>query len=134
MVCIVLHLTGRLRDNQKRYRFTPSVSKWRMPDALSVDLLCGFGAKNLKCCAEFIQWCLLQNVNRPRFAGHFGVSAVAGGSVMVRPEEKCFMPEHAHGGLSMMIMLRRFVVKPATFAGMLPSCRLVRRPSGWALS
>jgi diadenosine tetraphosphate (Ap4A) HIT family hydrolase len=34
-----------VRDNEKRYRFTPSVSIPRMPDALSVDALCGFGAK-----------------------------------------------------------------------------------------
>jgi hypothetical protein len=35
----------RARDNEKRYRFTPPVSIRRMPDALSVDALCGFGAK-----------------------------------------------------------------------------------------
>ncbi|CAI8826616.1 Peptidase S1 domain-containing protein [Pseudomonas sp. IT-P44] len=54
-VCIVLRPPGRLRDKQKRYRFTPPVGNWRIPDALSVDALCGFGAKNFNRCTEFIQ-------------------------------------------------------------------------------
>jgi hypothetical protein len=57
-ICIVFDLPGGQRDNPKRYRFTPSVSNWRMPDALSVDALCGFGAKNLNRCAEFLQLAL----------------------------------------------------------------------------
>jgi hypothetical protein len=47
MVRMVLRHPGRLRETKKRYRFTPPLSKRRMPVALSVDALCGFGAKNL---------------------------------------------------------------------------------------
>jgi hypothetical protein len=55
MVCIVFSPAVQRRDNEKRYRFTPLVSNWRMPDALSVDALCGFGAKNIFCCTDFTQ-------------------------------------------------------------------------------
>ncbi|VVO06840.1 hypothetical protein [Pseudomonas fluorescens] len=42
-------------DNQKRYRFTLSVSKRRMVAALRVDVLYVFGAKLLPGCAKFTQ-------------------------------------------------------------------------------
>ena len=45
MVRIVLPTPVRRGDNKKRYRFTPSVSKRRMPVAQSVDVLGVFGAK-----------------------------------------------------------------------------------------
>jgi len=100
MVCIVLHLPGRLRDNQKRYRFTPSVSNWRMPEAISVDALCGFGAKNLIRCTEFIQPRVAWSVNGPRFIGHSAIFYTACGSVMVRSREKCLMSERLRCDLS----------------------------------
>jgi hypothetical protein len=95
MVCIVLRLPGRLRDNQKRYRFTPSVSNWRMPDALSVDALCGFGAKILNRCAEFIQHDCRVKANWSLSVSHFSVFCMNIGSVMVRPCEKCLMSGRA---------------------------------------
>ena len=122
MLGLVLQPAVGQRDNAKRYRFTPSVSNWRMPDALSVDPLCGFGAKNIIRCTDFIQSGLWWKVNKPRIAGHFGALSPLVGSVMVRARRKWF------------ISGRGWVVKPVAFAGMLPSCRLVRRRSGRALS
>lgn len=52
-------------DMQKRYRFTPPVSKRRICEALSVDVLCGFGAKNFNVCAEFKQLDILRGVSTP---------------------------------------------------------------------
>ena len=99
MVCIVLYLRGRLRDNPKRYRFTPPVSKWRIPDRLSVDAVCGFGAKNFNGCTEFIQCAGSPNSNASLFISQFGVFCVAAGSVMVRPERKRLMSGRATGRL-----------------------------------
>jgi hypothetical protein len=80
---------------QKRYRFTPPVSKWRMCEALSVDVLCGFGAKNFNQCAEFTQLGVLRRVNRLRFSGHFSVFYLHVGLVLVRFRRKCFISGRA---------------------------------------
>ncbi len=72
-----------MRDNEKRYRFTPSVSIPRMPDALSVDALCGFGAKIFTVVPDSysLSGC---RANASGFSGHFIVLDRAVGSVMVR--------------------------------------------------
>jgi hypothetical protein len=53
-------------------------------DAISVDELCGFGAKNFNCCTEFIQCCHLAESNASLLIKYFGVLARVVGSVMVR--------------------------------------------------
>jgi hypothetical protein len=80
-----------LRDNQKRYRFTPLLSKWRMCEVLSVDTLCGFGAKNFIRCTESIQPGDSPGMSAPGLFGHFGAFFGAAGSVMVRFAGKCFI-------------------------------------------
>lgn len=106
-----------------------------MSDRLSVDAVCGFGAKNFNRCTEFIQCARLPDSNASLFISHFGVFCVAAGSVMVRPDRKRLMSGRVSGRMSVLGLRRQgFVVKRAAFAGMLPSCRLVRRLSGWALS
>ncbi|CAI8835212.1 hypothetical protein EMIT0P253_280066 [Pseudomonas sp. IT-P253] len=64
MIYIVLHHPGSLGDPQKRYRFTPQVSKWRIPDGVSVDALYDFGAKNFYRCTEIIQLGLIVECGR----------------------------------------------------------------------
>jgi hypothetical protein len=64
-VGIVFDLHVWPRDMQKRYRFTPPVSKWRICEALSVDVLCGFGAKNFNDCTDFKQSEFLGGVGGP---------------------------------------------------------------------
>jgi hypothetical protein len=59
-----------------------------MPDRLSVDALCGFGAKNFNRCTEFIQRGRLPNANASLFISQFGAFGAAIGSVMVRPDRK----------------------------------------------
>jgi hypothetical protein len=59
-----------------------------MPDRLSVDALCGFGAKNFYRCTEFIQCARLPITNASLFFSQFGVFCVVIGSVMVRPDRK----------------------------------------------
>ena len=71
-----------------------------MPDALSVDALCGFGAKNLIRCTEFIQQRVAWSVNGPRFIGHSTIFYTAFSSVMVRSREKCLMSERLRCDLS----------------------------------
>jgi hypothetical protein len=135
MVCIVLQPPGRQGDNQKRYRFTPPVSKWRIPERLSVDALCGFGAKNLNRCTEFIQWGHLADLNTSLLISHFGALCKVIGSVMVRAGEKCLMSGRGADRSQIFLPFRQgLVVKHATIAGMLPSCRLVRFLWRWALS
>jgi hypothetical protein len=124
-----------LRDNQKRYRFTPSLSNRRMCEVLSVDTLCGFGAKIFIRCTESIQPGDSQGMSRSGLFGHFSAFRGGAGSVMVRFPEKCFISERRGRHYQNLNGLASwFVVKPATFAGMLPFCRLVHDPSGWALS
>jgi hypothetical protein len=53
-------------------------------DALSVDALCGFGAKNFISCTEFTQSRFVVDSNSALFIGHFGIFWVAAGSVVVR--------------------------------------------------
>jgi hypothetical protein len=104
-------------------------------EALSVDVLYGFGAKNFNHCTEFIQLDILGGVNRWLFIGHFSVFNEGAGSVMVRFGKKCVISGRAAAICKSSGGLRQwFVVKPATFAGMLPSSRLVRDLMGWALS
>ena len=91
-------------------------------DALSVDELCDFGAENFNRCTEFIQCCHLSESNTSLLISHFGVFGLVVGSVMVRIGKNA-----SCRGVCLF-------VKPAPFAGMLPSCRLVRRPSEGALS
>ncbi|MHC8291036.1 hypothetical protein ACYZUD_30360 [Pseudomonas sp. XS1P51] len=106
-----------------------------MPDALSVDALCGFGAKNFIRCTEFIQRGHLADTSTSLLISHFGVFCVLFGSVMVRFDEKCLMSGREFDRLWILgPALTWFVVKQVAIAGMLPSCRLVRRLSGWALS
>jgi hypothetical protein len=69
------------------------------------------------------------NISLP--ISHFRVFAPGSGAAMVRSAEKRFM---AGRDRSVCPSLDRFVVKRATFTGMLPSGRLVHDPSGWALS
>ena len=86
-----------LRDNQKRYRFTPSLSKWRICEALSVDALCGFGAQNFIRCAESIQPGDSPGMSAPGLFGHFSAFFGGCGSVMVRFAGKCFISGHGGG-------------------------------------
>ena len=72
-VGIVFDLHVWPRDIQKRYRFTPPVSKWRICEALSVDVLCGFGAKNFNHCADSNSRQFLRGVSGRWFVGHFRV-------------------------------------------------------------
>lgn len=99
-----------------------------MPDAVSVDVLYDFGAKNFNCCAEFIQLGPLPNVHTSLFISHFGIFCGVIRSVMVRRAEKWFMSGRtAAVRVGSGALGRWFVVNHAAFAGMLPSCRLVRR-------
>ncbi len=100
-----------------------------MPDALSVDALCGFGAKKFKGCTEFIQLGRWMNVNTEVCAGHFALLIRTPGSVLVRSSHKCHISGRG-GILSAML----FAVKVSPIAGMLPSSRLARRVRGGALS
>jgi hypothetical protein len=77
------------RDNQKRYRFTPPVSNWRMLEAVSVDALCGFGAKNFIRCTYFTQSGPLASSSESLVYGHFGAGAAGVGSVVVRFGNVC---------------------------------------------
>lgn len=86
-----------LRDNQKRYRFTPQLSKLRMCEALSVDTLCGFGAKIFICCAESIQPGDSPGRSTQGLFGHFSIFFGAVGSVMVRFSGKCFISGRGGG-------------------------------------
>ncbi|WP_448089589.1 hypothetical protein [Pseudomonas azerbaijanoccidentalis] len=86
-----------LRDNQKRYRFTPLLSKWRMCEVLSVDSLYGFGAKIFIRCTESIQLGGSPGMNRLTSFGHFGAFYGVAGSVMVRFAEKCFITGRGGG-------------------------------------
>ena len=95
MVGIVFQPPVESPDMQKRYRFTPPVSNWRICEALSVDALCGFGAKNFYDCAEFTQSGKLRGVNRPWFSGHFDVFYQLSGSVLVRFRRKCLISGRA---------------------------------------
>jgi hypothetical protein len=95
MVGIVFQPPVESPDMQKRYRFTPPVSNWRICEALSVDALCGFGAKNFYDCAEFTQSGILRGVNRPWFSGHFDVFYQLSGSVLVRFRRKCLISGRA---------------------------------------
>jgi hypothetical protein len=113
MVCIVFHPCGRPHDNPKRYRFTPPVSKWRMPDRLSVDALCGFGAKNFNRCTEFIQCGRLATLNGSLFISQFGVFCVVAGSVMVRPDRKRFMLGRVAGRLCFLGLASAMVRREA---------------------
>lgn len=83
------------RDTKKRYRFTPPVSKRRICEALSVDVLSGFGAKNFSDCAEFKQSRVLRSVNMPRFSGHFSGCYAPAGAVLVRFRSKCLISGRA---------------------------------------
>ncbi|CAI8965657.1 hypothetical protein EMIT0215P_70193 [Pseudomonas serboccidentalis] len=115
------------RDHQKRYRFTPSVSIWRMPDALSVDALCGFGAKNL------------QDVLDSYSLGTSVVGYIRLFRAFAGVRGQCWLRDGARS-VSMSLVsavlawVGTVIVKPGAFAGMLPACRLVRCPSGWPLS
>ncbi|VVN82669.1 hypothetical protein PS710_01233 [Pseudomonas fluorescens] len=102
-----------------------------MPVALSVDALCGFGAENLDRCADITQDRPLENLHTSLLISHFGVFCIRFGSVLVRLDEKC--PKS--GRLFMLrLALTGFGVKHTPIAGMLPSCRLVHRLTGRALS
>ncbi len=83
ILCIVLTTLLPLRDNQKCYRFTPPVSNWRMFEGVSVDALCGFGAKKFNRCTEFIQIVLSCRWNESFPIGHSSVFAQGLGAVMV---------------------------------------------------
>ena len=92
---IVFHAPACARDRQKRYRFTPPVSKRRICEALSVDVLCGFGAKNFNVCAEFKQSGVFRSVNMPCFSGHFSNCYAHAGAVLVRLRSKCLISGRA---------------------------------------
>jgi hypothetical protein len=92
ILCIVLTMLLPPRDNRKRYRFTPPVSKRRMFERLSVDALCGFGAKNLNRCTEFIQFSVFRRLNESLSVSHFSVLAIGAGSVLVRFGVRCYIP------------------------------------------
>jgi len=85
------------RDNQKRYRFTPPLSKWRICEVLSVDVLCGFGAKNFIRCTESIQLGGSPGMNGSTSFGHSGAFFGAAGPVLVRFVEKCFISGRSGG-------------------------------------
>jgi hypothetical protein len=67
-------------------------------DALSVDALCGFGAKNFISCTEFTHGGVAVGSNSALFMGCFGVFSVMAGSVMVRPESKWRISACPQGG------------------------------------
>jgi hypothetical protein len=72
-------------------------------DALSVDALCGFGAKNFISCTEFTHGGFAVGSNGALFMGGVGVFSVMAGSVMVRPESKWRIstrPQDGAGGSS----------------------------------
>jgi hypothetical protein len=72
-------------------------------DALSVDALCGFGAKNFISCTEFTHCGFVVDSSSALFIGHFGTFSVMAGSVMVRPESKWRIttrPQDGAGGSS----------------------------------
>lgn len=73
-------------DSEKRYRFTPSVSKWRMPVALSVDALCGFGAKNFTFFAGYTGCGRHARASRARFTCFSARASGNTGTEMVRPQ------------------------------------------------
>ncbi|WLG49687.1 MULTISPECIES: hypothetical protein [Pseudomonas] len=98
-------------------------------DALSVDALCGFGAKNFISCTEFTHCGFVVDSSSALFIGHFGTFSMTASSVMVRHGSEWFMSGRLEAGAA-----RYFVVMRVAFAGMLPSCRLARRLSVWALS
>lgn len=100
-----------------------------MPDALSVDALCGFGAKNFNGCTEFIQLGRWMNVEAQVSGGHIARFVRAPGSVLVRMSHKCHIP--GRGGI---LAATLFAVKVAPIAGMLPSSRLVHCFQSRALS
>ncbi len=100
-----------------------------MPDALSVDALCGFGAKKFKGCTEFIQLGRWMNVNAEVCAGHFARFIRISGSVLVHARHKCHIP--GRGGI---LVATLFAVKVTPIAGMLPSSRLARCFHSGALS
>ncbi len=62
-----------------------------MPDALSVDAVCGFGAKIFTGCAGFIQPKLRGIVSASGFSGHFGVPILNPGAELVHGVKKCHM-------------------------------------------
>jgi hypothetical protein len=70
-----------------------------MLERLSVDAVCGFGAKNFNRCTEFIQCALLPNSNASVFFSHFGIFCMVAGSVMVRPDRKRLMSGRVAGRL-----------------------------------
>jgi hypothetical protein len=99
MIFIVLTILLPLRDNPKCYRFTPPVSNRRMFEGLSVDVLCGFGAKNLKRCTEFIQLGVSRGLNESLFLGHSSSFGGNTGSLMVHFGEKCLISGRVGGRL-----------------------------------
>jgi hypothetical protein len=106
-----------------------------MSERLSVDAMCGFGAKNLNRCTEFIQCGYLADLNTSLLISHFGTFCEVISSVMVRLGKKCLMSGRKSGRSQILMPFRqRLVVKQAAIAGMLPSCRLVRFLWRWALS
>lgn len=115
---LVLSHLFSTRDNQKRYRFTLSVSIWRIPKPLSVDALYGFGANIFSGCTEFKHLSPVMTLNTGGSHDHFRALPGSVGLVLVRDLQKCSMSG------------RCFVVKGRAIEGMLPSCRLVRRPLG----
>ncbi|MGE8068621.1 hypothetical protein [Pseudomonas sp. NPDC089569] len=135
IVFIVLHNVLPPGDNQKCYRFTLKVGKWRICEAQSVDVLFGFGAKIFNRCVENIQFDALQSLNKSLSLSHFSGFCGVSGLEIVHFCGKCFISGRlaaifrSSSGLRLL-----FVVKPVTFAGMLPSSRLVRDLSGRALS
>jgi hypothetical protein len=132
---IVLTILLPPRDNQKRYRFTPPLSNWRICEAVSVDALCGFGAKIFIRCTESIQLGGSRSMSASLCFGHFSAFCGIAGSLMVRFAEKWFIPGRSCVHYRNLEGIAAWlVVKLAPFAGMLPSSRLVRDLSGWALS
>jgi len=67
-------------------------------EAFSVDALCGFGAKNLNRCTEFIQCDRLPGSNTSLLISHFGAFPEVVSSVLVRFAERCFMSGRASSG------------------------------------
>jgi len=85
------------RDNKKRYRFTPKVSKRRMLDPSSVDRLYGFGAENQHRCVDSAQPVPRAKMGRALFSGHFRFFSRVLGAVMVRSSEKCSIEGRVFG-------------------------------------
>ena len=73
-----------------------------MLEAVSVDALYGFGAKNFNCCTQFTQFGRLRKLNEPLFFGHSDASAADSGSVMVRFDGGC----HILGPIVTPLILR----------------------------